>query len=342
MRNDLNRRYLLKQRPTERIGAEHFDFVEETIPEPAEGEALIRTLYLSLDPTNRIWMTDQEQYMPPVEIGEVMRGGAIGQVVKSRSATLKEGDIVTGLIGWQDYAIAKDGNPAAPRALPANLPIPLPTMLGACGSTGITAYCGLLELGKPKEGDTVVVSAAAGAVGSVVGQIAKIKGARAVGIAGGPDKCRWLTEELGFDAAVDYKAANWREQLVAATPDGVDVNFENVGGEIMEAVMWRMNLYGRMPLCGMISGYNSTEPMKADFTPILMKRINIQGFIVIDFLEKFPEATIQLATWVAEGKIKSRETIVDGLENAASAVNMLFDGKNMGKLVVKVAEPETV
>jgi NADPH-dependent curcumin reductase len=223
--------------------------------------------------------------------------------------------------------------------LPQGLPVELPTMLGACGMTGLTAYFGLLELGRPKPGDTVLVSAAAGAVGSVVGQIAKIKGCRAVGIAGGPDKCRHIVEDLGFDAAVDYKAADWREQLAAATPDGIDVNFENVGGEIMEAVMARMNLFSRMPLCGMISGYNTGDPaMRGDFSPILMRRIEVRGFIVIDFMEKFAEGAMQLATWVAEGKLKHRETIVDGLENAPVAVNRLFDGGNIGKLVVKVAE----
>jgi NADPH-dependent curcumin reductase CurA len=202
--------------------------------------------------------------------------------------------------------------------------------------TGLTAYFGLLELGRPKAGETVVVSAAAGAVGSIVGQIAKIKGCRAVGIAGGPDKCRHIVEDLGFDAAVDYKRADWREQLAAATPDGIDVNFENVGGEIMEAVMARMNLFSRMPLCGMISGYNTGEPMRGDFSPILMRRIELRGFIVIDFMEKFAEGAMQLAQWVVEGKLKHRETIVDGLENAPVAVNKLFDGGNIGKLVVKL------
>lgn len=336
MKNDVNRQFRLKTRPTGRIEKSNFDFVEEPIPEPGPGEALVRVLYLSLDPTNRIWMSDMDQYMPPVGIGEVMRGG--GVVVKSNSARYKEGDRVSGLTGWQDYCIADEGMRAM-SVLPQGLPVELPTMLGACGMTGLTAYFGLLELGRPKPGDTVLVSAAAGAVGSVVGQIAKIKGCRAVGIAGGPDKCRHIVEDLGFDAAVDYKAADWRAQLEAATPDGIDVNFENVGGEIMEAVMARMNLFSRMPLCGMISGYNTGDPaMRGDFSPILMCRIEVRGFIVIDFMEKFAEGAMQLATWVAEGKLKHRETIVDGLENAPVAVNRLFDGGNIGKLVVKVAD----
>lgn len=335
MKNDINRQFRLKTRPTGRIEKSNFDFVEESIPEPGPGEALVRVLYLSLDPTNRIWMSDMDQYMPPVGIGEVMRGGGVGVVVKSNSARYKEGDHVSGLTGWQDYCIADEGLRAM-SVLPKGLPVDLPVMLGACGMTGLTAYFGLLELGRPKPGETVVVSAAAGAVGSVVGQIAKIKGCRAVGIAGGPDKCRHIVEDLGFDAAVDYKRADWREQLAAATPDGIDVNFENVGGEIMEAVMARMNLFSRMPLCGMISGYNTGEPMRGDFSPILMRRIEVRGFIVIDFMDKFAEGAMQLAQWVVEGKLKHRETIVDGLENAPVAVNKLFDGGNIGKLVVKL------
>jgi len=335
MKNDVNRQFRLKTRPTGRIETSNFDFVEESIPEPGSGEALVRVLYLSLDPTNRIWMSDMDQYMPPVGIGEVMRGGGVGIVVKSNSARYKEGDHVSGLTGWQDFCIADEGLRAM-SVLPKGLPVDLPVMLGACGMTGLTAYFGLLDLGRPKPGETVVVSAAAGAVGSVVGQIAKIKGCRAVGIAGGPDKCRHIVEDLGFDAAVDYKRPDWREQLAAATPDGIDVNFENVGGEIMEAVMARMNLFSRMPLCGMISGYNTGEPMRGDFSPILMRRIELRGFIVIDFMEKFAEGAMQLAQWVVEGKLKHRETIVDGLENAPVAVNKLFDGGNIGKLVVKL------
>ena len=335
MKNDINRQFRLKTRPTGRIEKSNFDFVEESVPEPGPGEALVRVLYLSLDPTNRIWMSDMDQYMPPVGIGEVMRGGGVGVVVKSNSARYKEGDHVSGLTGWQDFCIADEGLRAM-SVLPKGLPVDLPVMLGACGMTGLTAYFGLLDLGRPKPGETVVVSAAAGAVGSVVGQIAKIKGCRAVGIAGGPDKCRHIVEDLGFDAAVDYKRPDWREQRAAATPDGIDVNFENVGGEIMEAVMARMNLFSRMPLCGMISGYNTGEPMRGDFSPILMRRIELRGFIVIDFMEKFAEGAMQLAQWVVEGKLKHRETIVDGLENAPVAVNKLFDGGNIGKLVVKL------
>ncbi len=338
MSSNVNRQFRLKSRPVGKIKTTDFDLVEEPVPTPGPGEAVIRNLYLSLDPTNRIWMSDMDQYMPPVEIGAVMRGGGIGKVVASNSDAYKVGDTVSGLLGWQDYYVAGPNDEIPVGVLPAELPVGLPTMLGACGLTGLTAYFGLLELGQPKEGETVLVSAAAGAVGSVVGQIAKLKGCRAVGIAGGPDKCKWIVEELGFDAAVDYKAPDWREQLAAVTPDGIDVNFENVGGEIMEAVMARMNLFSRMPLCGMISGYNTDEPMRGDFSPILMRRINVRGFIVTDFMEKYAEATMELAAWVATGKIKSQETIVDGLESAPTAVNKLFEGENLGKLVVKIAD----
>ncbi|MDO8290259.1 MAG: NADP-dependent oxidoreductase [Parvibaculum sp.] len=339
MKNNVNRQFRLKSRPVGRIKTTDFDLVEADIPEPAQGEALVRTLYLSLDPTNRIWMSDMDQYMPPVELGAVMRGGGIGVVVKSNSPAYQVGDHVTGLTGWQDYTIAGEKMDNRMGVIPKGLPVPLTAMMGACGMTGLTAYFGLLELGQPKAGETVLVSAAAGAVGSVVGQIAKIKGCRVVGIAGGADKCRYIVEKLGFDAAVDYKRADWKEQLVAATPDGIDVNFENVGGEIMEAVMARMNLFSRMPLCGMISGYNTDQPMRADFSPILMRRIQVRGFIVTDFFAKYAEGARQLAEWVATGKLHHEETIVDGLENAPTAVNRLFDGQNMGKLIVRVADP---
>ena len=338
MSSNVNRQFRLKSRPVGKIKTTDFDLVEEPVPTPGPGEAVIRNLYLSLDPTNRIWMSDMDQYMPPVKIGAVMRGGGIGKVVASNSDTYKVGDTVSGLLGWQDYYVAGPNDEIPVGVLPAELPVGLPTMLGACGLTGLTAYFGLLKLGQPKAGETVVVSAAAGAVGSVVGQIAKLNECRAVGIAGGPEKCKWIVEELGFDAAVDYKAPDWRQQLEAVTPDGIDVNFENVGGEIMEAVMARMNLFSRMPLCGMISGYNTDEPMRGDFSPILMRRINVRGFIVTDFIEKYAEATMELATWVATGKIKSQETIVEGLESAPTAVNKLFEGENLGKLVVKIAD----
>jgi NADPH-dependent curcumin reductase len=332
-----NRQFRLAQRPIGRVDGTTFALATVPAPEIAEGEALVRTLYLSLDPTNRIWITDMEQYMPPVQLGEVMRGFGIGQVVESRNADLPVGALVNGMLGWQDFAVAGPAN--AMQALPAGLPIPLPALLNVCGGTGLTAYFGLTDLGAPKAGETLVVSAASGAVGSVVGQIGKILGLRVVGITGGPDKCTYITETLGFDAAVDYRRGDWRGPLAAATPDGIDIDFENVGGEIMDAVMHRMNLHSRLVLCGMISGYNEGGKAPGDFTQILMKRITVRGFIILDYLPRFAEGAMQLMQWLMEGKLKHHETIVDGLENAPMALNRLFDGDKLGKLMLKVADP---
>jgi NADPH-dependent curcumin reductase CurA len=335
----VNRQFRLRARPVGRIKASDFELIEGPLPKAGPGQAVARVLYLSLDPTNRIWMTDIEQYMPPVALGEVMRGAGLAQVVESNLPQYRVGDLVTGLTGWQDYVVTDGTGFGALTLLPRGLPVPLPALLGALGFTGLTAYFGLLDIGQPRAGETVVVSAAAGATGSVVGQIARIKGCRAVGIAGGPDKCRWLVDDLGFDAAVDYKRPGWEEVLAAATPAGVDVNFENVGGPIMDAVMARMNLGGRVVLCGLISGYNDAEPMRGRFDTILMKRLRVQGFIVIDYMPRFPEAAMQLAQWMMEGRLKHRETVVEDLAQAPTAINMLFDGGNVGKLLVKVADP---
>ncbi len=332
-----NRQYRLAVRPAGRVDNTTFAWSTAPAPTPQEGEALIRSLYLSLDPTNRIWITDMEQYMPPVQIGEVMRGYGIGQVVTSRHHGLAPGDLVNGMLGWQDYTIAGNANPM--QKLPGGIPIPIPALLSVCGATGLTAYFGLTDLGAPKAGETLLVSAASGAVGSIVGQIGKILGMRVVGVTGGPEKCAFLVKELGFDAAADYRAPDFLDQLKAATPNGVDVNFENVGGDIMDAVMHRMNLQSRLVLCGLISGYNEGETSMGDFTKLLMKRITVRGFIILDYAPRFNEGVMQLMQWLAEGKLKHRETIVEGLEHAPEALNRLFDGDKMGKLMVKVAEP---
>jgi NADPH-dependent curcumin reductase CurA len=332
-----NRQFRLAVRPTDRVDANTFAFSSAPAPEPAQREALVRTLYLSLDPTNRIWITDIEQYMPPVQLGEVMRGYGIGQVVASKHPGLAVGDLVNGMLGWQDYSIAGPGNPM--QQLPGGLPISLPTLLNVCGGTGLTAYFGLTDLGAPKKGETLLVSAASGAVGSIVGQIGKILGMHVVGVTGGPEKCRHIVQDLGFDAAVDYRAADWRAQLAAATPNGVDVDFENVGGQIMDAVMHRMNLHSRLVLCGMISRYNEGGAAMGDFTLLLMKRITVRGFIILDYAPRFAEGAMQLVQWLLEGKLKHDETIVDGLENAPAALNRLFDGDKLGKLILKVADP---
>ena len=335
MAHAVNRQWRLKSRPVGRITPDDFELVEAPVPRAGAGEAVARLLYLSLDPTNRIWVTDAESYLPPVQIGEVMRGGGIARIVESNTSQYAVGDLVTGLTGWQDYVLL-DGS-AMVQPVPAGLSVPPEVFLGVLGVTGLTAYFGLLDIGQPQAGETVVISAAAGATGSVAGQIAKIKGCRVVGIAGGAQKCRWLTDELGFDAAVDYKAAGWQARLREACPNGIDVNFENVGGEIMDEVMSQMNLNGRVALCGLISGYNSGEPMRGRFDLLLTKRLQVRGFIVLDFLPRFAEGVVQLAQWYAEGRVKHRDTVVAGLEQAPTALNMLFDGGNLGKLLIKVA-----
>jgi NADPH-dependent curcumin reductase CurA len=332
-----NRQFRLAQRPTGLVDAHTFAWGTAPAPEPKEGEALVRALYLSLDPTNRIWITDMPQYMPPVQIGEVMRGYGIGQVVASHHPGLAPGDLVNGMLGWQDYTLAGPGNPMT--KLPGGMPIPIPALLSVCGATGLTAYFGLTDLATPKAGETLLVSAASGAVGSVVGQIGKILGLRVVGVTGGPEKCRYLTGELGFDAAVDYRAADFQAQLAAATPDGIDINFENVGGTIMDAVMHRMNLFSRLVLCGLISGYNEGEASPGDFTLVLMKRMTVRGFIILDYAPRFGEGVMQLMQWLMAGQLKHQETVVEKLENAPTALNRLFDGDKLGKLMIKVADP---
>jgi NADPH-dependent curcumin reductase CurA len=336
MPNNVNRRYVLRERPTGRIDDSTFELVEEPVPQAGAGQALVQNLYVSVDPTNRAWIGEEPTYLPPVGIGECMRSVGLGRVISSDDATYPEGSLVTGLVGWQDYVVTGEGEiPLTP--VPGDTGLPIETMLGALGLTGVTAYFGLLDIGKPQEGETVVVSAAAGAVGSVVGQIAKLKGARAVGIAGGKQKCEWLVDELGFDAAIDRHDEGWRKQLRAACPDGVDVDFENVGGEIMHAVFGMLNLHARVALCGLISEYNSAEPEPGpSFRRVLTNRVLIQGFIILDYFPRFPEAIEQLGKWVAEGKVKDRHTVVEGLERAPEAVNMLFDGDNLGKLIVKL------
>lgn len=335
MTDTVNRQLRLKARPEARVGAEHFSLVETPLPELQAGELLVRVLYLSMDPTNRVWMSDIPQYLPPVAIGETMRALGIGRVVASRAEKFAVGDLVQGLVGWQDYAhvTAED----APKLLKLpELGLPLPTLLGACGMSGLTAYYGLTDIAPVQPGETLVVSAAAGSVGSIAGQIGKIHGARVVGIAGGPDKCRYLTETLGFDAAVDYKAPDWKQALKAATPDGVHVDFENVGGEVMRAVLSRMVIGGRVAMCGVISNYNSQGRAGDDFGVVISKRLTLHGFLILDY-RKNREAVQQLAGWLRDGRIKAEETVADGLENAPEVLNRLFDGSHRGKLVLRVA-----
>jgi hypothetical protein len=335
---DTNRRFLLRSRPEGRIADDTFELVEEPVPELGDGEALVRTEWISIDPTNRAWIREEPTYLPPVGIGEVMRGLGMGRVVASMHDSYSEGQLVQGLTGWQEWAVASDAAPLMPVA---EIPDVSPScLLGALGMTGLTAWVGLKDIGRPQPGETLVVSAAAGAVGSVAGQIAKIKGARVVGIAGGPEKCALLTERLGFDAAVDHKAPDWHDQLVAATPDGIDVDFENVGGDIMDAIFARINLRARIVLCGLISGYNDAElpPGPRRFSNLLRQRALLQGLIVLDHFDRIAEAGAELGGWIRQGQLVPLETVVDGFERLPDAVNMLFDGANTGKLVVKVAD----
>ncbi|MFN7177370.1 MAG: NADP-dependent oxidoreductase, partial [Thermaurantiacus sp.] len=296
---------------------------------------VVQVRYLSLDPTNRIWMSDMEQYMPPVGLGEPMRGGVVGRVVKSRKSGVEEGQLMAGLGEWADH-ILTDGTGMQP--MPEIPGISTAQAFGTFGVVGPTAYFGLLDIGKPKAGETLVVSAAAGGVGQIVGQIGKLKGCRVIGIAGGAEKCRYVTAELGFDAAIDYKSEDVGAALDRLAPDGVDINFEQVGGPIMAAVVQRLRLFGRMPLCGMISTYNATEaPEEPGFwTLILMRRLTIRGFIVTDFAERFSECFQELGMWMLSGQVKTRQDIRPGLETADTWVKLLYTGGNFGKLLVEV------
>jgi NADPH-dependent curcumin reductase CurA len=334
---DRNRRFLLRERPTGRIGPDTFELSENAVPEINDGEALVRVDWISLDPTNRTWINDTPTYLPPVGIGEVMRAGGLGEVVESKNPHYSVGQLVQGLVGWQEYVVASDATPLFPVDVAGG--VSPSAYLGALGTTGLTAWLGIRDIGKPQPGETVVVSAAAGAVGSIAGQLAKADGARVVGIAGGPDKCRLLTEQLGFDAAVDYRADGWAAQLRAATPNGIDVDFENVGGVIMDAVFARLNIRARVALCGLISGYNSADPPPGPraFGNLLIQRAIVQGFIVLDHLGRAPEAVREIAGLIAAGKLTPLETVVEGFEHLPTAINMLFDGKNVGKLVVKTS-----
>ena len=332
-----SRRWVLKHRPQGEIKTTDLELVEEPIRDLAEGEVLVRNVYLSLDPTNRIWMSDREQYMPPVQIGETMRGGGIGVVERSRSDRFQQGQVVNpGLAGWATHTIVPEGmlNP-----VPQIPGVPLTAYMSVLGATGVTAWCGMMLIGEPKAGETVVVSAAAGAVGSIAVQLAKYAGARVIGIAGGKAKCDWLLNDCGLDGVIDYKSQDVAAELDRLAPNGVDVNFENVGGEIMEAVYQRMNNYGRMPLCGLISTYNTDGPVPGpkDFSWILMRRLLVKGFIVTDYLPRWGEAVAALAPLVASGQLKWKAHVVQGLENAPEAVNLLFSGAHDGKLLVGVS-----
>lgn len=307
---------------------------EHPVPKPAEGEVRVRVQLLSLDPTNRIWMNEGDSYLPAIPLGDVMRGIAIGVVEESAAASLRPGMTVQGLLGWQKYAVL----PASQLSPLPPLPLPLEAHFGLLGHIGMTAYFGVTEVGEARAGETMVVSAAAGAVGSLACQIGKILGLRVVGIAGGEAKCRWLREALGVDEAVDYRAGGTASALRRACPDGIDVDFENAGGEIMDAVFGLLNRNARVALCGMISQYNATQPAPLrNFANVLVQRARVQGFIVTDFLPRFAEGYQRMIEWHTAGRLQYRLDEVTGLENAPQALLKLFAGKNEGKLIVRVS-----
>jgi NADPH-dependent curcumin reductase CurA len=329
-----NRQLRLQSRPKGLLAPGDLQLAESPVPELKDGQALAKVKYLSIDPTMRVWMA-VDSYLPAVGIGEVMRAIGFAEIIESRHSEYKNGDRVTGLTGLQDYLIIDASAKHFFQKVP-KIPFVSDTVfLGVLGGNGLTAFFGM-EIAAPKKGETLVVSAAAGATGSIVGQIGKIHGCRVIGIAGTDDKCEWITKELGFDAAINYKHADWKEKLAAATPNGIDIDFENVGGEIMQEVLNRMNLHGRVVLCGLISGYTTENPSMASLGTILVRRLRVQGFIILDYASRFMEAAKQLGQWKMFGKLKDRETIVEGLEKAPDAINMLFTGGNTGKLIVKV------
>ncbi len=328
----MNLQVLLASRPKTVVEVGNFNIVETPVPEPKTGEVLVRNHYLSLDPYMRGRMSDAKSYAAPVAIGEVMVGGTVGEVVASNNAKFKTGDKVAGYFGWQLYGIS-DGTELQ---IVDDSNVSLSAYLGVLGMPGVTSWVGLLDICAPKSGETVLVTAASGAVGSAVGQLAKIHGARAVGIAGGPEKCRYVVDELGFDACIDYKAGKLWEDLKAATPKGIDCLFENVGGEIFDTLLARMNPFSRIAVCGLISQYNGEPYAMKNIRSVLINRVRMQGFIVFDHLPRWPVALQELREHVACGRIKYRESIAEGLRQAPSAFIGLLQGKNFGKQIVKL------
>jgi NADPH-dependent curcumin reductase CurA len=331
-----NRQFKLTSRPVGMVKRSDFEFGTTPAGEPGPGEVLVKVLYLSLDPAMRGWMNAGRSYIAPVGLGDVMRAGGIGRVVASNDPSLAVGDTVVGMTNVQDYCVAKakDMTKVDPRLAP------LPRFLGALGMPGLTAYFGLLDTGQPKEGETVVISAAAGAVGAVAGQIAKIKGCRVIGIAGGPDKCRYVVEDLGFDAAIDYKKEDVRAALAQHCPKGIDIYFDNVGGEILDIVLSLLARRARVIICGAISQYNHPESIQGprNYLSLLINHALMEGFVVFDYTARYPEGMQALAGWMLAGKLKAREDIVEGLETFPDTLQKLFRGENFGKLVIKIAQ----
>ena len=335
--NHLNHKFELATRPVGMCKRTDWAYKEEPVRDPGEGELLVKILYISLDPAMRGWMNEsRKSYVPPIEIGEVMRALALGRVIASKNSKFAVGDHVYGPFGVQEFAISNGKGITKVNAGA----IPLPVFLGTLGMPGMTAYFGLLDIGQPQPGQTVVVSGAAGAVGTVVGQIAKIKGCTVVGIAGGPEKCGYVVKDLGFDAAIDYKSEDVRKALQRHCPKGIDVYFDNVGGDILDAALTQLARGARIVICGAISQYNNTTPIKgpSNYLSLLVNRASMKGMVVFDYADRYADAAREMAGWMAAGTLKSREDIVEGLETFPDALLKLFKGENIGKLILKVAD----
>jgi len=337
---NINRQWLLAKRPHGLVGADNFEYTETPIPEPGDGEVLVRNLYFSFDPTQRGWMEDRPSYLPPVALGEPMRAGTIGQVVSSKNAKFTAGDVVQTTGGWQDFVvIAPDQAVMGLNKVPAGISPEM--MMSVLGVTGLTAYWGLLDLGQPKAGETVLVSGAAGATGSVAGQIARIKGCRVVGIAGGPDKCAWLKNEAGFDEVIDYKNENVNQRIAETCPNKVDVFFDNVGGDILESALNHINMRARVVLCGGISGYNATQPTPGptNLMNLVIMRARMEGFIVIDYMNRSNTAITELLNWIQNDGLLYQVDVQEGFEHIPNTLQRLFTGQNLGKQLLKTGEP---
>ena len=330
-----NQRIVLQQRPVGMIEPDVFRLETEELTPLGDGEARVRVHYFGVEPAMRGWIVDRPSYIPPVQIGEVMRAIGCGEVIESNSDRYVVGTLVSGLTGWQEYVTLGSAGGLQPIASG----VPETSALSVCGLTGLTAYFGLFEIGKPKAGETVLVSGAAGATGSVAGQLAKLTGCRVVGTAGGPEKCAWITDELGFDAAIDYKHEDLAARVAQECAGGIDVFFDNVGGEVLEVGLDNLKLGARVVLCGGISTYNAVEPPPGprNYMQLVIKSARMEGFTVSNYIARWRDATMELAAWLGDGKLKDRVQIVDGLERAPEALNMLFTGANTGKLLVKVS-----